>query len=111
MSINSSIQYVREKVIKSCCICWNSTVVCIMMPMVYVTTTIMCCVPIGCYYCCAFINECDKVRKNDTNDVDIVEIKIYEPSLTDNTIYEPYTYSDHIAIQMTENPIHDVINV
>jgi hypothetical protein len=71
----------------------------------------MCCVPIGCYYCCAFINECDKVRKNDTNDVDIVEIKIYEPSLTDNTIYEPYTYSDHIAIQMTENPIHDVINV
>ena len=107
MTAKSSIQNVSERMIKSCEYC-ISTVVFLLMPVVYVTTSIVCCVPIGCYYCCSFINEYDKDRKNDENAVEIAEVKSSEPSFTDNTIYGP---SDHIAIQMTENPLRDVLRV
>lgn len=82
------------------------------MPITYVITSIVCCVPICCFNCCVFIIEFVKDKKNEEN---IGEnngesvVKIVETPMTDNTIYRPYTYSEHIEIQMTENPLHKIV--
>lgn len=95
-----------------CATCWIFTVVLILMPMTYVITSIVCCIPICFFNCCVFIIEFVKDKKDEENVVEItevVEVKTVETPMTDNTIYRPYTYSEHIDIQMTENPLHKIV--
>lgn len=96
-----------------CLSCWIFIVVFILFPITYVITSIVCCVPICCFNCCVFIIDYFKDKKEEENIVEnvvkIVEVKMVETSLPDDTIYRPYTYSEHIEIQMTENPLHKMV--
>ena len=106
--MNAYIKNICGNLKEVCTTCWIFTVVLILMPVTYVITSIVCCIPILCFNCCVFIIDYFKDKKEE-NVVKIVEVKTVETPMTDNTIYRPYTYSEHIEIQMTENPLHKIV--
>ena len=106
--MNAYIKKICGDLREICVACWIFTVVLILMPVTYVITSIVCCIPICCFNCCVFIIDYFKDKKEE-NVVKIVEVKTVETPMTDNTIYRPYTYSEHIEIQMTENPLHKIV--
>ena len=91
MTAKSSIQNIREVIIESCDMCCISTAIFLMVPVAFITTSIVCCVPIGCYYCCELMNEFGNDRKNEENAVEITEVKSSEPSFADNTDNNNYS--------------------
>ncbi len=109
--MNAYIKNICGNLKEVCATCWIFTVVLILMPVTYVVTSIVCCIPICCFNCCVFIIEIfkDKKEENVVKIVEVVEVKTVETPMTDNTIYRPYTYSEHIDIQMTENPLHKIV--
>ena len=94
--------YVNLK--EGCGICWIFTVVLFLIPITYAVTTIVCCIPISCFNLCVFIVKC-------TNDEEPVKVVELQAPIADNIIHETYTYPDHIAIHMTENPLHIVNSI
>jgi hypothetical protein len=69
------------------------------MKSIYEKLKEACCVPIGCFNLCVFIVSINGEKEP----IEPVEIVGVEPTLTDTTIY-----GDHIAIHITENPLHIV---
>lgn len=107
---------VCEDLMDACGSCWIFTLIFILCPIIYVITSIVCCVPMCCFNCCFSIIEFVNDKKNKeikenevVNVVKIDEVKTAETPLSDDRIYRPYTYSGHIEIQMTENPLHKIV--
>jgi hypothetical protein len=73
------------------------------MPIKYVITSLVCCKPIGCCDLCV-----EMTNEDTTEPVKIIEVK---SPITDYTICEQYTCSDHTARQITENPLHTAISI
>lgn len=69
--------------------CIIITVVLVLMPVTFVITYILCLVPIGCFNFVAFISNFF------VKDEEIIET-------------ETPIYTEHISIQITENPLHTV---
>ena len=106
--MNAYIKNICGNLKEVCATCWIFTVVLILMPVTYVITSIVCCIPICCFNCCVFIIDYFKDKKEE-NELKIIEVKTVDTPLSDDTIYRPYTYSEHIEIQMTENPLHKIV--
>jgi hypothetical protein len=70
------------------------------MPIKYVITSLVCCKPIGCCDLCV-----EMTNEDTTEPVKII------PPITDYTIFEQYTCSDHTATQITENPLHTAMSI